>query len=150
MLGGETERCSASRPPEVHHLLAVPGRLLCACVCDRVGTRALLCGGLPRALGTPEPPSWPGGFGEDEAVPDSLFLPSTLSPRQPGPWCHTDFSAGHPTQFLDHGASDHLGRITVCCGGRPVHCRVVSSVSGLHPLEANNTPSPPAPLPHTL
>lgn len=49
--------------------------------------------------------------------------------------------------FLTLGIIDILGRIILCSGSCPVHCRVLSTISGLYPLDANNTsPYPPTPV----
>lgn len=42
--------------------------------------------------------------------------------------------------FLNLGTVDALGQRSLWCKDCPVHCRVFSSVPGLHPLDAKNIP----------
>lgn len=35
-----------------------------------------------------------------------------------------------------------LDQIVPCCGGRPVHCRMLSNVPGLCSIDASSAPSP--------
>ena len=44
------------------------------------------------------------------------------------------------SRFLNLGTSDMLDQIILCGGGRPVHCRKFSSISGLYTLHASSTP----------
>ena len=40
---------------------------------------------------------------------------------------------------LNLSVIDTLGQIILCCGSRPMHCRLLSSISGFSPLDACNT-----------
>ena len=43
-------------------------------------------------------------------------------------------------RFLGVHTTDVLGRRAVCCGGCPGHCRMLSSISDLTPLESGSIP----------
>lgn len=58
-------------------------------------------------------------------------------------------SAPPNSGFLNLSTRDLWGRVILCCRGRPGHCRVFSSASGLHPLDAPSTfPLSHLPPPH--
>lgn len=42
--------------------------------------------------------------------------------------------------LLNLGTTGILGHIILCCVDCPVHCRMLSSISGLYPLDTNNIP----------
>lgn len=47
--------------------------------------------------------------------------------------------------FLHLGTTDILGWIVTCCGGCPVHCRLLGSIYGLHLLDASSNSPPTSP-----
>lgn len=46
------------------------------------------------------------------------------------------------TGFLNVFTIDIRGWLSLCCGDRPIHRRVLSSTVGLHPQDASKTPHP--------
>lgn len=94
-----------------------------------------------------QPQGWRPAQGHPWALPNAAHpqfasgLPEhTLLP--PGmPSFATKFSLSSRSRFLKLCTTDILGRIILCCGDCPVHCRVFSSISDLC-YAGSNTPHP--------
>lgn len=48
-------------------------------------------------------------------------------------------TSSHYARFFMLCTTDLWGQIILCCGVCPVHCKVFSSLLGIHPLHANRT-----------
>ena len=56
-----------------------------------------------------------------------------------GPPCFNMFGSG----LLNLGTADIWGKISLCCGASPVHCRMFSSTPGLYTWHASSTTHTP-------
>lgn len=102
------------------------------------GHRAVLSAvGIPGPLQTPgllrcQLPCEPSQVSHWTPLP---LVPSTLAFRvfDPVPSCHS-------TVFLKLSTTDILEQMILFCRGCPDHCRIFSSIPGLHPPDASDTP----------